>query len=513
VTGEALCGGFSKSILPRILQWHINPFMLMRFNKLFSLKYLIALGFAIAVFPLVIAVLYVAFTLRESAELGKAMNYEIFEQTKTIGLVLQKASDLERKARLYVLLIDPSFRQPYERQSYENARASFKQALGGLLKLRLESKVSLLANELSEKEDLIYQQIIELETENNSGLPIDEAFQRFREASNTLSREFESHVDRQFRELSRQSGSLEQSLLVKGAILALISGIFIILTLSFLARSMRQLDASVRRLSAGNLADAIRVSGPPDLRYLGERLEWLRTRLLNLEESKQQFMRNVAGEIEAPLKDIREEVARLADAVDGQQEPSREDIVLSLSAHIEKLQTVSEEVLRYSRIESQPRNAPKETINLKTLLESVVESYETRLKAKSITVKELVGPVEFVGIQEQLKTIIDQLISNAVKYSPVGGEIRIMLRASGNRLEFEVEDEGPGIDPDERAQVFAPFFRGKANQTQEIEGSGLGLAIVREYVANHLGKVDIVEPRLDQHGARVRVQIPLTDES
>ena len=118
-----------------------------------------------------------------------------------------------------------------------------------------------------------------------------------------------------------------------------------------------------------------------------------------------------------------------------------------------------------------------------------------------------------VGIPEQLRTIIDQLISNAVKYSPVGGEIRIMLRISGTQLELEVEDEGPGIDADERAQVFAPFFRGKSNQTHETEGSGLGLAVVREYVANHLGKVDIVEPRLDQHGTRIRVQIPLTDEA
>ena len=485
----------------------------MCFNKLFSLKSLVALGFVIAVIPLGIAVLYVAFAMRESAELGKAMNYEIFEQTKTIGLALQKASDLERKSRLYVLLIDPSFRQPYERQSYENARASFKQALTGLLKLRLDSKIGLLVNELSEKENLIYQQIIELETENNPGLPIDEAFHGFREASNTLSREFESHVDRQFRELSQQSESLEQSLLVKGAVLLLISAIFISMTLTFLSRSMRQLDSSVRRLCTGNLANAIRVSGPQDLRYLGDRLEWLRTRLLNLEESKQQFMRNVAGEIETPLKGIREGAARLVETVDGQPDPSREEIALSLFAHIEKLQTVSKELLRYSRIESKPENGLKETVNVRTLLESVIENYETCLKAKSITLKKLVGSVELVGIPEQLRTIIDQLISNAVKYSPVGGEIRIMLRISGTQLELEVEDEGPGIDADERAQVFAPFFRGKSNQTHETEGSGLGLAVVREYVANHLGKVDIVEPRLDQHGTRIRVQIPLTDEA
>jgi two-component system, NtrC family, sensor histidine kinase GlrK len=101
-----------------------------------------------------------------------------------------------------------------------------------------------------------------------------------------------------------------------------------------------------------------------------------------------------------------------------------------------------------------------------------------------------------------------------VKYSPMGGEIRIMLRDSGAQIELEVEDEGPGIEPNERAHVFEPFFRGKAAQGDDnAEGPGLGLAIVKEYVANHQGRVDIIDSRQDQQGARVRVQIPLTSEA
>jgi len=483
----------------------------MRYNKLFSLKFLITLGFVIAVIPLGVAVLYAALTMRESAALGKTLNYEIFEQTKTIRLVLQKASDIERKARLFVLLADPAVRQPYERQSYDNARASFKQALTSLLKLRVDNKIALLANELSEKENLIYQQIISLENEANRGATVDDAFQRFREASNTLSREFESHVDRQFRELRQQSDSLERSLLVKGIALLLVSALFISLTLVVLSRSLRQLDSSIRKLGTGNLADPIHVSGPSDLSYLGGRLEWLRTRLLNLEESKQQFMQNVAGEIEGPLALIRDGAVHLAEAAESNSDPTQQALALSLFAPIEKLQTVSEELLRYSRIDLRPVHELKQTVNFKTLLESVITDYQTRLDAKSITLKQLVKPVEIIGNPEQLIAILDNLISNAVKYSPVGGEIKIMLRAAGPHLELEVEDEGPGIDPNERALAFAPFFRGKAIQNAEIEGAGMGLAIVREYVSNHLGKVDIVEPRLDQSGARIRVQIPLNE--
>jgi len=100
-------------------------------------------------------------------------------------------------------------------------------------------------------------------------LPADEAFQGLRESSYSLSREFESHVDHEFNELRQQSVSLEQGLLIKAAVLLVISFIFIAILLSILSRSMRQLDASIRRLGSGDLAEAIVVTGPSDLRFLG----------------------------------------------------------------------------------------------------------------------------------------------------------------------------------------------------------------------------------------------------
>jgi two-component system sensor histidine kinase GlrK len=148
------------------------------------------------------------------------------------------------------------------------------------------------------------------------------------------------------------------------------------------------------------------------------------------------------------------------------------------------------------------------------LLESVIEDLQPKLQAKSISLKKLVRPVEISGVEEQLRRVIEKLLSNAVKYSPVGGEIRIMLRDSGTQMELEIEDEGVGIDPNERSHVFEPFFRGKSAQGDDnVDEPGLGLAIVREYVANHQGKIDIIDSRQDQQGARIRVQIPLTEEA
>lgn len=486
----------------------------MKLKKFLSLKSLIVLGFVIAVIPLFFAVMYAAFGMRETSALGRTINYQVFEQTKAVRLVLQKTADIERKARLFVLLSDPALRQPYEQQSYESTRASFKQALSELLKLHIDNKIALLVNELSEKENLIYQQIIGSASENNLNLPVDEAFQGLRESSSSLSREFESHIDHQFNELRQQSASLEQGLLIKGAVLLIISFSFIAILLVVLSRSMRQLDTGIRRLGSGELEEPIEVVGPSDLRYLGNRLEWLRTHLMELEVSKQQFMHNVACEINLPLESIRESAELLANEADEEPNSARQDIARLLCNNIDKLKTVSEELVRYSQINSKPEMNRKGTVNMKVVLESVIENFQTCLQAKSISLKKLVRPVEISGIRDQLQSIIEQLLSNAVRYSPAGGEIRIMLREAGTLMELEVEDEGPGIEPDERSHVFEPFFRGKAAQSDEcVEGPGLGLAIVKEYVANHQGKVDIIDSRQDQQGARIRVQIPLAGEA
>jgi two-component system sensor histidine kinase GlrK len=402
----------------------------MSFAKLFSLRNFIFIGFAVAVIPLFVAVLYAVLAIRETASLGNSLNRQVFDQTKTIRLVLQKTADIERKARLFVLLSDPALRQPDERQSYDNTRAAFKQAVDGLLKLNLDNTIALRANELAAKERLIYEQIIGAETENMPKLPIDEAFQSLREASNILSREFERHVEQQFAGLHQQSASLERGLLVKGTVLLLVSVGFMAGLLVMLTRSIRQLDAAIRTLGSGNRIDPITVSGPCDLRELGERLDWLRTRLLELEAAKYRLMETVAGEIEKPLEAIVELAARLAEDVGGDFDPQRLDTALQLSANVESLQTVSAQLLRFSQINPASQGFSKEPVNMKALLEAVIEDYQTRFHAKSLTVKALLRPVAVSGIAEQLHAVVDHLLSNAVKFSPDGGEIRVLFRHS-----------------------------------------------------------------------------------
>lgn len=482
-----------------------------KLQNFLSLKALIVVGFLIAILPLILGVKFATLAVRETSELGRTMNSEVFEQTKTIRQVLQKASDIERKAKLFVLLSDPSIRQPYELQSYESVRASFKQAMNDLLKLHVDNKIALLINELSEKENLIYQHIISSDTENHPNLPIDEAFQSLRETSTTLSREFEKHVDHQFNEFRTVSEALERKLLEKGILYLAFSVIFILILFIIVSRSIKQLDVSIRRLEAGKLDEPILVSGPMDLCELGKRLDWLRMHMLELEVSKQQFIQNIAREIETPLERASVSAKLLASRTGDRANLTIPEISQSLLGNINKLRIVSDELNRYCQINSEPEIKQLKTVNVKNLLKSILDSYQDQIQSKFIKLKTLVKPVELTGNEQQLQIIIEQLISNTVKFSPPSGEIRIMLRDAGKYMELEIEDEGPGISHDERLKVFEPFYKGKnVANPGEKQSSGMGLTIVKEYIASHHGTIEFLDARDEQQGARVLLKIPFS---
>jgi two-component system sensor histidine kinase GlrK len=144
----------------------------------------------------------------------------------------------------------------------------------------------------------------------------------------------------------------------------------------------------------------------------------------------------------------------------------------------------------------------------------VIEDFQDVLQAKSIRLNKLIRPIKIEGFPKQLRDMLEQLLSNAIKFSPSVGEVRIKLCKSRDRMKLEIEDDGPGIDPEELSHIFEPFYRGTPSSLTEAanQGPGLGLALVQEYVSNHQGKIKFIDPKQGQQGTCVRVQIPLNIE-
>jgi two-component system, NtrC family, sensor histidine kinase GlrK len=115
-------------------------------------------------------------------------------------------------------------------------------------------------------------------------------------------------------------------------------------------------------------------------------------------------------------------------------------------------------------------------------------------------------PVVLSADAEKLRVVVDNLVSNAVKYSPDGGTISLALARREDEVVLDVSDRGPGIPSEDRARIFEWFYRGTRGHHGRLRGSGLGLAIAREFVTAHQGRIEVVAD--GAAGARFRVTLP-----
>jgi two-component system sensor histidine kinase GlrK len=121
---------------------------------------------------------------------------------------------------------------------------------------------------------------------------------------------------------------------------------------------------------------------------------------------------------------------------------------------------------------------------------------------------DLMAPV-VVGDADRLRTIVDNLVSNAIKYASRAGAIEVRVGQEAGEARLEVCDNGPGVAPDEREQIFESFYQGKAPPGGRVKGSGLGLANAREYALAHGGRIEIRDRADGLRGACFRLTLPL----
>ena len=129
--------------------------------------------------------------------------------------------------------------------------------------------------------------------------------------------------------------------------------------------------------------------------------------------------------------------------------------------------------------------------------------------ARMVTFDARLKPVFVIGHAERIRTIVDNLVSNAIKYSPRSGVIRLELGVQQDFAVLDVIDQGRGVDPNERERIFESFYQGKAPTEGRVKGSGLGLAIAREYALAQGGRVEVRERADAARGADFRLWLPL----
>lgn len=151
----------------------------------------------------------------------------------------------------------------------------------------------------------------------------------------------------------------------------------------------------------------------------------------------------------------------------------------------------------------------REMVDLNALTSEILEEFQpqAQVKEQSFSVKKAKGPLTVRGSSLQLKHALSNLVSNAIKYTPVGGSIELSVEALENRAVIRVKDTGYGISAEHLPFVFDRFYRAVQGEAKNIEGNGLGLAIVKSIVEQHGGQVGVVSR--EGEGTQFTVTLPL----
>ena len=268
---------------------------------------------------------------------------------------------------------------------------------------------------------------------------------------------------------------------------------------------LKQLEHAIVGLGENRLTQVINIRGPADLAMIGQRLNWLRLRLSELDADKARFLRHISHELKTPLASLREGVSLLEDGVAGELSPGQREIAQILKHNTGVLQNQIEDLLRFNAAAFEARQLQRKATDVRQLVEAQVDAQQLQWRARDLSVT-VIGERLIVELDpEKMGTVLANLLSNAIRYSPLKGQIRVELTALPGQIRVDIHDQGTGVAEVDRARIFEPFYRGERQPTDVVRGSGIGLSIVHEYVAAHGGHVELLA---GLPGAHFRIEIP-----
>jgi two-component system phosphate regulon sensor histidine kinase PhoR len=224
------------------------------------------------------------------------------------------------------------------------------------------------------------------------------------------------------------------------------------------------------------------------------------TKQKNLEAVRKDFVANVSHELRTPLSVIKGYVETLVDGREDIPVEDRERFLKTIQRHTERLNSLLEELLLLSRLESIDPGLHRESVDMQALLAAIIDDYHGRPATIGYDLKLNVGPDCGTLFVDPLKITqaIENLLDNALKYTPKGSRISLSTRQQGlGELIVAVRDDGPGIPAEDVPHIFERFYRVDKGRGREKGGTGLGLSIVKHIVQLHGGRV-WVESRLGE---------------
>ena len=468
----------------------------MRLRYPTSFLSLLLVGFGIVTLPLIAGLVSNAFSIERLSQQSQKAVYNATLATQSARQLGAMALVLERTARAYAVAGDRELID-----SYKRTRDSWLVQLAQLEALPVDAAMHQAAATLRDMEESAYRSLsaapasaelqrrterdygaeLQRRTERDYGAKLQRRTERDYGAISARAQKLNVLADEMVEaevEQLRSSAAKSRSQVFWQMLAIVPSAILMIAGFTYLlARPIRDLDAAINGLGEGKLAKSIRVTGPRDIEKLGQQLDWLRQRLIELENQKTRFFQHVSHELKTPLTALREGSDLLAEEMVGPLNDEQREVARILKQNSQSLERLIQDLLTYSQTQSARRLRETDTLELIPLqlldiINDVLESQKIALVAKTLGVRRQYEKATIQGDAKKLRVVIDNLVSNAIKYSPLGGSITVRLLKQAENVVIEVLDEGPGIADADRERIFDPFYRSESAIRSGTKGTG-----------------------------------------
>lgn len=462
---------------------------------------LLLLAFFLVAAPLIVAFYNAAVYVEQLAGQSQTAVSQAAQASRGSRLLVEQTTALERVVRQYLILDDEELINDYSR-----LRANFKANTSELSLQPLDEVQLSELNNTIDMEQTLYEQLIRKPATPQEKTALVGGYMVLSDLARNVLNTSNALIDREV-ESMRKTGERAQRILWLQLAATIPLGVLLAIGVTiFIARPIRQLDLAIRRLGAGEFEGTIRVVGPADLEYLGGRLDWLRQRLIELEQQKRLFLRHISHELKTPLTALREGSELLIEGTAGALSPGQREIVEILRQKSSQLQRLIEDLLNYHRVQESVGRLDLKEVRFDRVVEQALEDHRLVAQARRIRANLRLDPFTLHADEDKLRAVVANLVSNAIKYSPDEGMISLALRQQGDEAVLDIGDAGPGVPIEDREKIFDWFYQGEGAPRGRLRGSGLGLAIAREFVLAHGGRIEILQE--SGPGAHFRVTLP-----
>ncbi len=269
-----------------------------------------------------------------------------------------------------------------------------------------------------------------------------------------------------------------------GAILMVVAASFLIT--SSITKPLAIFMEKTREISRGILKEDLDIASPPELSELAQAFNSMCKRLQQLDKVKSDFFSSMSHELRTPLTSIKEGISLLQGNVAGPTTDKQKRLLSILTTETKRLIDLVNSVLDLSKMEAGMMSYRFKQGSLVSLIDQVTTEIVPLLEAKRIKIEtklsEGLPPIRMDS--ESILQVLRNLLGNAAKFTPDGGEVKVSVRPQNHGLEVSVTDTGPGIPQEHLATVFDKFL-----SSGRSKGTGLGLAIVKHIITAHGGKV------------------------